>query len=343
MLLDRFRALTFDQLRVLHWNGDGAVCYKTLYALQKEGFITIRPHPTSGRFKYAALTHRGLEAVSCSDSEQQPKQPLKSDRALAVLQANELHVQLIAAGLPFSAFLTRDEVLTRFGLAPTETPVVGLANLESTRVAFYLRSPRGTKRLWKGIHTVTADKVDTHAIFYSSHREWKYDRDQFLERPPAGRVYLLPFNHDGVKALVDLLKEQDRWLSVLRDILAAAVPGGKIKRNRGSAPPFEWCWQRQKKVSLADLTYCNVGLAAQIKSLSLNHLKNNGWGDGLLVLVNNLHQAAEWARCFGYRKWIWYVTREGSPEQSLFRFESKAEIYYGSDALMGRTAVSSGR
>ena len=115
-VLSRMGALTIEQVAVLLFGESREAGYKALKELEKKNLVILRKNPRDGRTKYAVLSKKGLSLVGCISPG-----PLRAERAVSVLDENEVYVRLVSAGVPTSMMVGRVAALERLGISPRDS------------------------------------------------------------------------------------------------------------------------------------------------------------------------------------------------------------------------------
>lgn len=306
-LLAKYRALTVESLAELAFEGDAKACYKSLRVLVQKRLVLARKDPQDQRRRYVLLSKKGIQYMPEHFRSALLSTYANRSRAERQVEANEIYVAALKAGIPASMVLDRESALAVLGLNPARSPIAWLAGTNAAYYAVYLRRPERRTPLLAGF-AEAGGKVAGHVVFYRD-VDLNRDRRWFVEQILPANVHLLRL--EDMPVFARLLRDPSGWVDAVKECLDVLSPGGRIY-PAPSGCPLEWMWdKRGNPLLIGDLTTGNVALAARVRELRLDYMKHSRWGNGVLLLVHDGKDAAAWAKLLEHRPWVWFLSLEG--------------------------------
>lgn len=304
------KVIDLQDFRDMACGGDRIRAWREAAKLIDAGLVRAAPHPGDGRRRCLVLTARGARELGV---EVGAHRVIKSAQLGWLILRSRLYLRLLEVGFAPENILGRKEALERYRLEPQETYLAWVL-AQPGLYCFYVPWPNGYgAKVYRSVNNAEGKGVwfEGHVLVHENLDSWRYDRRRFLRNCPPGRFFL--FRYDHLKMLGvspnDMVKE-------VGGLFRAIAPGGTLAR----APigcPLPLVYTRRGSMLVGDMRLDDISLAARVAGLTGDMV--GGWNGVTLVMRDEAH-AADWAKFFGSRSWLWYLAASTC---SLYQYNGK--------------------
>lgn len=319
MLLKWLRAtkvVDFSDFREMACGGDRVRAWREASRLIEAGMVRATGHPGDGRKRCLVLTAKGARELGV---EVGAHRVIRSSQLEWFILRSRLYLRLLKAGFAPESIMGRKQVLERYRLDPQETYVAWVI-VDPGPYCLYVPWPTGYgAKVYRSVNNMEGRSLvfEAHVLVHERLENWRYDRKRFLRNCPPGRFLLLRYDQLGELKVPP--QERLREVGVLFETIA---PGGRLTRAPIGAP-LPLVYTRRGSMLVGDMRLDDVSLAARVVGLTQEMV--GGWNGITLVIRDEAH-AGDWARLFGNRRWLWYLTASTC---SLYQYDGKRLLYVG--------------
>jgi len=310
------KVVDLSDFRDMVCGGDKVRAWREASRLIEEGVLRAAAHPDDGRKRCLVLTAKGARELGV---EVGAHRVIKSSQLEWLILRSRLYVRLLTAGFRAESILGRKEALEKYGLEPQESYLAWVIT-EPGPYCLYVPWPSGYgAKVYRSVNNSEAKGVwfEAHILVHESAESWRYDRRRFVRNCPPGRFLLLRSDQVGeLKALpAARVKEVEA-------LFKAIAPGGNLTRAPIGSP-LPLVYTRRGSMLVGDMRLDDISLAARVIGLTREMV--GGW-NGVTLGVRDEAHAADWARLFGDRNWLWYLVASTC---SLYQYDGRRLVYVG--------------
>ncbi|WP_157109859.1 hypothetical protein [Thermanaeromonas toyohensis] len=310
------KVVDFSDFRDIACGGDRVRAWRETSKLIEAGIVRAAGHPGDGRKRCLVLTAKGARELGVEVSAHRV---IRSSQLGWFILRSRLYVRLLKAGFAPEAILGRKEALEKYRLDPQETYLAWVI-ADPGPYCLYVPWPTGYgSKVYRSVNNTEGRGIwfEGHVLVHDTLESWRYDRRRFLRNCPPGRFLLLRYDQLGELKVAP--GERTRDVGILFEAIA---PGGRLTR----APigtPLPLVYTRRGSMLVGDMRLDDISLAARVIALTGEMV--GGWNGVTLVMRDEAH-AADWARFFGNRRWLWYLT---ASTLGLYQYDGKRLLYVG--------------
>lgn len=309
--------MDIEDYRDIYCEGDKYKASREIKKMVEEGIVRTAAHPEDGRKRCMILTMKGARELGLD--VETSRQVIKKEQLGWGIAKSKLYLRLGQAGIPLTKVLSRKEALEKYRLRPNETILAWVLEEPGPYVLYVPWKTRYKSRILQSINkTEGQTKVFRgHILVHEMKERWRQDRRRFLNDSPAGQFYLMTYEHLGL-----LKKGPGEMMREVEEMFQIIAPGGRLKATFPGSP-LDMAYERKGEMLVGDMRMEDITLAARVMNLTQERIEGY---NGVTLVMRDEAQAKDWAKIFGGRSRLWYLTEN---TLGLYRYDGRRLVMVG--------------